>query len=882
MQRTPLIVLLLSATTAGPGWAAAGQTPARIEIEPAALRLAGPGASTQWLVTARLPDGTVRDVTRQVSARVTGGAAALGGAGRIAGLRPGTAQLVVRLGRAAAEASVAVGTVDDAGRPVSFVREIAPLLSKAGCNQGVCHGNANGKGGLKLSLRGQDPELDYDALARGAGVRRLNRAEPGRSLVLLKPIGALPHLGGLRFAADSEEARMLGRWIAQGAPSDLARTPALVSLTVFPLQRVLYAEGKKPTPKGRPGAAALAQQFRVTARYADGREEDVTRLACYDSSDDNVTVTPGGLAAAPEGGEAGINVRFGSRMQTAKLAFVPVRAPVLFRAYAERNLVDRLVLDKLRTLRLPPSPVCDDSTFIRRVYLDTLGFPPTPEEVTAFLRECAQETGAGAPRAANAALAPVAGQRKGGAGRMAAFPGGVPSAPSRLSGVAWVARDRLVERLLVRPEVADFWAVKWADLLRAEERTLDPIGMEGFYGWLRRSFIENKPMDRFARELLTATGNTYDHPAAAYYRRTRTADLLAENTAQIFMGVRLNCAKCHNHPADRWKQTDYHGMAAYFARVTRETKFKPRRMRFDAEEIHGDEMILPGREGEWMNPADGRPIPPRMLDDPTSVPAPDSPDRRVAFAAWLTRPDNPFFARAMTNRVWTHLMGRGIVDPVDDFRDSNPASIAPLLDALATEFARSGFDQRRLMRTILTSATYQLSADANAANAADERYFSHAAVRRLGAEQMLEAIRNVAGAPADFPGYGPETRVTRVVPTWQPNGFLRLFGQPARETVCDCERNADTTLGQSFELIGGRTVDGMLRAPANRITRLAAPEVPAEGAVAELYLAALARQPTSDEARAAASYLERKKDRRAGLEDLAWALMNTKEFLLRH
>jgi len=453
---------------------------------------------------------------------------------------------------------------------------------------------------------------------------------------------------------------------------------------------------------------------------------------------------------------------------------------------------------------------------------------------------------------------------------------------SGITGSPLNPRERLIDRLLERPEYADFWVTKWADLLRAEERSLDPEGMRAFYGWLRESFLGNKPLDQFARELLTATGNTYDHPATAYYRRTRSPDLLAENTAQLFMGVRVGCAKCHNHPYDRWKQADYHSMAAYFARVGRETKYKPRRQRFDAEEINGDEFIVVKETGEWTNPGEGKAALPLVLGDPASAPPTDMPDRRVAFAQWLTRPENPFFARAMVNRVWYHLMGRGLVDPVDDFRDSNPPSNRPLLDALARDFVEHHFDLKHLVRTILNSSTYQLSAAVNPVNASDEKYCSHARTGRLTAEQLLEAISSVTGAPESFAGYPAGTHVTQVVPTWQPNSFLRLFGQPPRETVCECERNADATLGQSFELIGGRLIDGKLRAPENRLSRLLASGTPPDAAIEELYLAAFSRPPTRAELAAATAHLAKAKDRRGALEDLTWALLNTREFLLRH
>jgi hypothetical protein len=856
-----LLALHSGASAAHParrGSAGSGARPVaavlKLEIEPRTLRLAGRASAARFVVTGRRADGTVVDLSRTAAPQLASSVAAVSPDGQLTARADGRSRVRFRLGRASAEATVEVTEVSRP-RPLSYTRDIFPIFSKAGCSQGVCHGNAGGKGGLKLSLRGQDPAADYEAIVRAGGGRRVNRADPGRSLLLLKPSGGLPHAGGVRFTTDSRDYRAAARWIAEGTRSDAQTTPAVVRLSVFPPERVLYAG------PGSPGApSGTSQQLRVTAQFADGTTRDVTHLACYESSEPKVTIAPDGLVEAPAGGEAGVNVRYGGQMETSRLTFVPRGPAFTFRPFPVRSYIDLHVLNKLRTVRIQPSPPCDDSTFIRRAYLDALGFPPTPEEARAFLVECAVERAEGR------------GQGAQGSGQKAVI---VDRAPV-------TARARLVDRLVGRPEFADFWTMKWADLLRAEERSLDPEGMRAFYGWLREGFRQDKPLDQFARELLTAAGSTYDHPATAYYRRTRSPDELAETTAQLFMGVRLGCAKCHNHPYDQWKQTDFHAMAAYFARVDRETKYKPRRQRFDAKEINGDEILVVKPAGEWNNPATDQPAQPVMLGDPSSVPAADTADRRPALASWLTRPGNPFFARAMTNRIWYHVMGRGIVDPVDDFRQSNPPSNGPLLQALADDFAARGFNLRYLVATIMKSGTYQLSSVPNALNASDRKYFSHTTPTRLTAEQMLETIGSVTGAPEEFPGYEPGSRVTQVVPTWRPHPFLRLFGQPPRETVCECERNDDATLGQSFELISGRLIDSRLRKADNRLSRLLASGKPPGEMVTELYLAAFARCPSAAELKVALGYLQTAKDRRGGLEDLAWGLMNTKEFLLRH
>lgn len=736
-----------------------------------------------------------------------------------------------------------------AGRPpvrVSFRYDVHPILSRAGCNQGTCHGNANGKGGLKLSLRGDDPEWDYYSLVGDSFARRVNRIEPERSLLLRKPVAAVAHGGGQRFGVDSREYRILRDWIGEGAPSDLATAPQLARLEVLPAERVL--EGTR-------------QQLAVRARFADGSTRDVTREAVYESSDSAIRVSPVGRVEAPkEGGEAGILVRWAGRMQTARLTFVPVRPGLTFPTFPVRNLVDEAVLAKLRTVRIPPSRPADDATFLRRASLDAIGALPTVEEARAFQSD---------------------------------------RRPDK--------RDRWVDALLQRPEFDDFWAMKWADLLRAEERSLDPEGMPSFYRWLREAVRRRMPLDRFVRELLTATGSTYTHPAANYYRRTRDPEELAQVTAQLFMGVRLQCARCHNHPYDTWKQDEYYAMAAFFARVKREDKLKPRRQRYDAHEINGEEFVLVADTGEVTHPRTGEVVPPAVpaaampesegkggppgplliaQGRPRGLPPPSSPadprrDRRVALADWLLQPSNPFFARAMVNRIWFHLMGRGIVEPVDDFRPSNPPSNAPLLESLTRDFVAHGFDLRHTVETIMKSSTYQLSAEPNAYNANDEKYFSRALVRRLTAEQLLDALSDATESPESFDGYPKGTRVTQVVPTWQVNPFLRLFGQPPRETVCECERTNETTLGQSFELIGGRRTETKVQDPDNRLGRLLAAGKGDSEIVTELYLAALSRYPTIQELRAADAYVAGKPDRRRALEDLLWAMLNTKEFLMR-
>jgi hypothetical protein len=712
----------------------------------------------------------------------------------------------------------------------SFRNEVMAVLSRAGCNQGACHGNQHGKGGFKLSLRGQDPDADFRTLTRGMLARRTDPLHPAESLLLQKPTGRVPHGGSKRFPDSSREYALLRAWIAAGCPPDRPDTPTLRALEVSPQEKVLIAPADRVP-------------FRVRATFSDGSTRDVTDLAVFEPSSLDVHVTREGVAVSERPGETAVMVRYLNRQATARLAFVPTRPGFVWHAVPENNYIDRHVFTKLRTLRVHPSELCSDVVFLRRAYLDTLGLLPTADEARAFLDD---------PR------------------------------PDK--------RDRLIDALLKRPEFADFWALKWADLLRNEEKVLDRKGVRLFHGWIRRCFAENKPLNEFARELIAGQGSTYRQPAANYYRALRDPQVRAEVTAQVFLGVRLQCARCHNHPFDRWTQTDYHSLSAFFARVHYRIVENNRRDRLDKHQFDGEQIVYQDRTGEVTHPGTGETLRPLFLGDPTPEFA-DDDDRLAALADWVADPDNPFFARVQANRVWYHLMGRGIVDPIDDFRDSNPPANGPLLDALAKDFAGHHFDLRHLVRTIMRSRTYQLSAVANDTNADDDRNFSHALVRPLQAEQLLDALTQVTGVSVEFPGFPLGTRAgqlpgaftdrpRRQAPS-EAEKFLAAFGKPVRSLSCECERSEDNTLGQAFQLITGRLVNGLLAEPDNRIGKLLAEKKPLPEVIEELYLMALSRRPSAREKERTLEFVRRAKDRRSALEDVTWGLVNAKEFLLR-
>jgi hypothetical protein len=713
---------------------------------------------------------------------------------------------------------------------VSFRNEVMAVLSRGGCNSGACHGNQNGKNGFKLSLRGEDPAWDYNALTRDTLGRRTDPLRPETSLLLTKAVAAVPHEGGKRFDRSSPEYAILRRWIAAGLPADPAGTATLQRLDVTPLSTVLL----EPTDK---------VQLQVRATYSDGRVRDVTRLAVYETSNLVVRVSRDGEVQKRGLGETAVLVRYLNRQATAQLAFVPARPDFAWTSPPENNFIDHHVHAKLRVLRLLPSALAGDSVFLRRVYLDTIGLLPTPEEARRFLAD--------------------------------------PSPGKRV---------RLIDDLLRRPEFADFWALKWADLLRNEEKVLDRKGVQLFHGWIRRCIQDGLPLNEFARELLASRGSTYADPAANYYRALRDPFSRAEATAQVFLGIRLQCAKCHNHPFERWTQTDCHSLAAFFARVQYRIVENNRKDRLDKHEFDGEQVVWMAREGEWTHPHTGEVLRPLFPGAPTPALAPEA-DRLQVLADWVARPDNPFFARAQVNRIWYHLLGRGIVDPNDDFRASNPPVNEPLLGALARDLVAHHFDLRHLVRTILNSRTYQLSAVPNDTNRDDESNFSHALVRPLQAEQLLDAVCQVTGVPSHFTGYPEGTRAGQLPGVVITRGrratpgagekFLAVFGKPGRSLSCECERSDDTTLAQAFQLITGELLNGKLSEPDNRLGRLLAAGRPDAEMVEELYLACLCRPPAPGERSHAVAMLGRARDRRAALEDLLWGLVNAKEFLLR-
>ena len=803
------------------GWSEASDDPAPVAIHPAKVVLQG--AESRQQVTAWLDgsDGSILDVTR--TARYTidpPGIADVSSTGLVTPRSDGRASLRVESGGRSMTAMIEV--VDaQRPRPPSYRLDVAAMLSKAGCNSGPCHGNINGKGGFRLSLRGDDPRFDLANLTRDTFGRRTDLARPSSSLIFLKPTGQVPHEGGRRFAVDSPEALAMLRWIASGAKDDFDDIPRLVRLDVFPADRIA-------------ASPSLTQQLVVTATFTDGSSRDVTRQASYDLNDPTqVSVNPDGLVEASRPIETTVAVRYLNGRGVSRLAFLPDRAGFVWRDEAAGNPVDVAVLAKLKAHKIRPSEPTSDAVFLRRVFLDVLGVLPTPDEARSFLADPALDK-----------------------------------------------RSTLVDRLLLRPEFADFWALKWADLLRNEEKTMGPKGVWVFQRWLRDQIAADVPLDVFARKLVASTGSNFANPPTSFYRTNRDPSAAAEAIGQVFLGVRLQCARCHNHPYDTWTQNDYYGLAAYFSNVRRKEINNLRADRLDTHEINGDEMVYLAGPPGMVHPRSGEKLDPK----PPNGPKPrlgNDPDALDDLADWLTV-NNPQFARNMANRVWFHLMGRGVVEPVDDFRDSNPPSNPALLDLLASELVAGGYRLRPLVALILKSRTYSRDARPNESNAQDEINFSHAAVRLLPAEVLMDAISQVFERPEPY-DRSPRGIRTVQMPGARPGGsFLRTFGKPDRLLTCECERSDSTTLAQAFQLINGESIRTKLVDPDNRIGRLIRSNATDAAILDELALAALGHEFDATRQARFLEHVARAADRRKAWEDVAWAILNSKEFLLRH
>ncbi len=697
---------------------------------------------------------------------------------------------------------------------VSFELDVQPILTAYRCNSGPCHGKARGQNGFQLSLLGFDHGFDYDALTKNARGRRVFPAVPQRSLLLQKATAELPHGGGQRLKSDSADYATLRRWIEQGLPRRLANEPTL--------QRVEVQPGRCVAKSGEAGT------LRVTAIYSDGSQRDVTGRTIFQSSDSPIVAidATGRFQAGPLAGEATLMARYMDKIATCQVV-IPLAGEVPDEFYARlprHNFVDELVLQKLKELRLTPSPPVDDAKFMRRVYLDVIGRLPAPAEVRAFLAD-------GSPQ----------------------------------------KRQTLVDNLLRRPEYADYWANQWMDLLRPNPYRVGIKAVLNYDSWIRDAFRRNQPYDQFVRELLTAQGSTWRNGAVTLFRDRRSPEEITTLASQLFLGVRLECAKCHHHPFEKWSQHDFYSFAAYFARIGRKgADLSP-------PISGGEEMLLVSRRGEVRHPLTDEMLAPRPLFGEVPSGDPDQ-DLRQSLAAWITSDENPFFRQAIANRVWADLMGRGIVVPVDDLRATNPPSNGPLLETLADYLRDQRYDLQQLIRAICSSYVYGLSSLPGERNVADTTNYSRHYRQRLRAEVLLDAVNDVTGVPSSFAAMPPGSRAMQLWTHRVDSTFLDTFGRPDPNQDPPCERSKESTVTQALHLMNAAELQRKLTADEGRAARLASSDLPPDAIVEELYLAAYARVPDASEREVAHRVFTAAESRRRAVEELLWSLLNSPEF----
>jgi len=703
---------------------------------------------------------------------------------------------------------------------VNFLRDVAPVLNKAGCMSGTCHGAAKGKNGFKLSLRGYDPQFDYEALLYDLGGRRFNRADPGRSLMLTKPTQQVAHGGGLRFEINSDYYKIIYNWIAQGVPFGDPAKDSVKSLDVEPKEILMQQPGGSVTVK-------------IVATFNDGGTRDVTREANIDSNIPDVAAV-GDLAAIKGAriGEATLLVRYQGKFTSVPVTVVNPAPGFAWKQLPQYNYIDQLIDAKLQRLKIQPSTLVDDAGFLRRVSLDLTGQLPEPNQIRAFVAD---------------------------------------PTPSREK------RAKLIDKLIGSPAFIDHWTLKWGDLLQANRKYLGEKGVYAFDEWIRESFEANKPYDKMVHELLSASGSSNENPAANFFRVTRDPKPTMEKTTQVFLGVRMVCAQCHDHPFERWTQNQYYEMSAFYSALGIRPGYEV-----------GEEIVFNERDNfDMKHPKDGRVMKPAFIVPASygsSGPVPTDSHRRMALADWVTAKDNPFFAKSTVNRVWSYFFGRGIIDPVDDIRASNPPSNPALLDAMTKDFIERGFDLRQLMRTIVSSRTYQASLTTNEWNANDVDNFSHAVPRRLSAEELMDALTLATGVRPVLPEVPPDTNAEQLPdPHVGKDGFLDLFGRPSRESSCECERRSDISLPQALNLVNGKTISDAVAGGNGRVAKAILGGRPDRDLVDELYLATFSRTPTPAEADQALKYLSSTSRGRTALaQDLLWALVNSKPFLYNY
>jgi hypothetical protein len=793
-------------------------TPTSLSIAPHAVTIFGGDAVQRLLVVGKSgADPALVDYSRAAKYKSSNTAVAEVSADGV--VRPrsnGTADIVASFG---AQTAVAHVTVEGVGSepPISFRSQIVPLFGKLACNSGGCHGKASGQNGFKLSLLGFDPDFDYLAVVEAGRGRRVSPAAPDASLLLAKSVAAIPHGGGARMTVDSPEYQFMRRWIEQGMHPGSKDDAQLVRIECKPKSGIMNRGSR--------------QQMIVTAHYSDGRSRDVTREAQFKSNDLHIaTVEEDGIISTEEGtGDTAVMARYLGFVDVFHITVPFASNQNAWPKLPQGNRIDELVQAKWKKLQLVPSPLADDATFLRRAYIDCIGTLPTPAEVREFLAD---------------------------------------TDPNK--------RARAIDRILERNEYADYWAVKWGDILRNKRRGQDAQrGTFAFHAWIRNAFATNMPYDQFVRNIIAAQGTVDQHPPVIWYREVRNLVHQTNDTAQLFLGTRINCAQCHHHPYEKWSQEDYYHLQAFFARMGRK-----------AGETANEPAIYVKADGTVRNPATNQLMAPRGLDGPDVVVG-DDEDPRQKLVDWMVAPENPMFARAISNRIWAHFMGRGLVEPVDDMRVTNPPSNPELLDYLARELVDHKFDLKHLIRLTMNSTAYQLSSDPHPRNIDDRQNYARAYPRRIQAEVMLDGMSQVTGVRERFERMPEGTRAIQLPDDDVASYFLDVFGRPSRETPCECERPKEANLAQTLHLLNSSDMQSKIGNKDGRIAALVKEKKSNDAILEELYLAAFGRLPRADEAKNVLAYVaaqtaEAQGDVRPAWEDVVWAMLNSKEFLFNH
>jgi hypothetical protein len=791
-----------------------------LTAHPEKITLKGGDDAVQLVLTATLIDGRLQDLTSDVQYQVADPKIArVTTAGRVIPLSNGTTQIAARFGDKTVQVAV---TAEKLGEdlPINFANQIVPIFTKLGCNSGGCHGKASGQNGFKLSLLGFEPEVDYQALVKEARGRRLFPAAPDHSLLLLKAIGAVPHGGGKKMEADSDEYKLVRRWIASGTPIGSPDDPVVTKISVYPEHRILPRQNK--------------QQFAVYAHYSNGTVEDITRRAQYESNDPEIAAVEGtGLVRTlAMSGEAAIMARYQGHVATFR-ATVPLGVKIPDYKFDYQTVVDQHTHKKWQQLGIMPSELCSDETFIRRVSLDLTGTLPTPAQVRDFVAD---------------------------------------KDPKK--------RDKLIDNLLETAEYSYHFANKWADILRVKRRgQADRAqGTFGFHSWIREAMAQDKPYDEFARDILAASGDEVQSPPTVWYKELTKVEEFVDDTAQVFLGLRLACANCHHHPYEKWSQDDYWGLAAFFGRVGRKQVVVP------GIQVQTPRQVIYARSsGTVNNKRTGRPAETKPLDgEVLNISREEDPRQKLV--DWMVDPKNPFFARAVANRYWAHFFGRGIVDPLDDMRVTNPPSNPELLDALAKELIDKKFSLKHLIRTICKSRTYQLSAVPNEFNKHDKQTYARYYPRRMSAEVLFDAVCQVTDSPTAFGGL-PQDRHAPKRAIMLPDEsfasyFLDVFGRPQRISACECERVSEANLAQALHLLNSDEVQNKIARAGGRADALVKDPRPDAEKIEELFLWAFARKPAKEQLDVALAHINQNAaNKKIAYENILWALLNTKEFI---